>query len=335
VLKLAEGAGSRLGYNLENGEVLELFHEFNISSARGAELQTFTGPQRPDIALRIRKNDLKDDYLLTYLFDAKYRLESDDRDDAPDNPPADALNQMHRYRDAIYYVERKAHTPRPEKEVIGGYVLFPGEGDPERIKENAFHKAIEQVNIGAFALRPGDLPQRAMLAEHVRTIIEGPTSGLLSDVRPQKRMRYDAVDPIVLVAVAKEGAQQEYLLKGKADKYHTGENFPGRFADSRLRYFAPYVGKQGVNCFFEILGYEVLPREHIYPKGHPLYKAGDASSRLVLHLGDRTYINGGNFYPTDGGVSYFRYTKLSLLRAPRSGKVGLVLSEELDAVGDT
>jgi len=331
VLQLAEGAGSRLGYDLENGEVLELFHEFNISSARGAELQTFTGPQRPDIALRIRKNDLKDDYLMTYLFDAKYRLESDERDDAPDVPPADALNQMHRYRDAIYYVERKANAPRPEKEVIGGYVLFPGEGDPERIKESAFHKAIEQVNIGAFALRPGDLPQRAMLKEHVRSIIEGPTSGLLSDVRPQKRMRYDAVDPIVLVAVAKEGAHQTYLLSDGADRYHTGPLKPGRFGDPRMRYFAPYFSGKGINCYFEILGYEVVPRNLIYPKRHPLASTDDESVRLVLRLGERTQIDGGRFFKPEVNIPYFRYSLLSLVRAPKHGKVQLVLNADIPA----
>ena len=63
--------------------------------------------QRPDIVLKITKNDLKDNYVLTYLFDAKYRLQSDDKDSAPDLPPEDAINQMHRYRDAIYYINQE------------------------------------------------------------------------------------------------------------------------------------------------------------------------------------------------------------------------------------
>ena len=43
-----------------------------------------------------------------------------------DYPPTDAINQMHRYRDAIYY--SKEHEPYRSKEVIGGYILFPGRG---------------------------------------------------------------------------------------------------------------------------------------------------------------------------------------------------------------
>lgn len=39
---------------------------------------------------------------MTYLFDAKYRIGGKDRNGV-DVPPDDAINQMHRYRDAIYY----------------------------------------------------------------------------------------------------------------------------------------------------------------------------------------------------------------------------------------
>lgn len=42
---------------------------------------------------------------MTYLFDAKYRI--DGKVNGVDTPPEDAINQMHRYRDAIYY---KDHT---------------------------------------------------------------------------------------------------------------------------------------------------------------------------------------------------------------------------------
>ena len=46
-------------------------------------------------------------------------------------PPTDAINQMHRYRDAIYY--SKEHEPFRSKEIIGGYILFPGRGEDENI----------------------------------------------------------------------------------------------------------------------------------------------------------------------------------------------------------
>ena len=68
---------------------------------------------------------------MTWLFDAKYRI--DGKEKGVDVPPEDAINQMHRYRDAIYfkdYADREAL----KKEVIGGYILFPGDGEKSDIQ---------------------------------------------------------------------------------------------------------------------------------------------------------------------------------------------------------
>jgi hypothetical protein len=40
--------------------------------------------------------------IMTYPFDAKYRIDGKDRNGV-DVPPEDAINQTHRYRDTIYY----------------------------------------------------------------------------------------------------------------------------------------------------------------------------------------------------------------------------------------
>ena len=61
--------------------------------------KTFTTQQRPDIVLRLTKRQKGIQY--TFLFDAKYRI-SDSHPDDMDIPPSDAIDQMHRYRDAIY-----------------------------------------------------------------------------------------------------------------------------------------------------------------------------------------------------------------------------------------
>lgn len=39
-----------------------------------------------------------------------------------DVPPDDAINQMHRYRDALYYDPKQEGLPI-KKEVLGGYIL--------------------------------------------------------------------------------------------------------------------------------------------------------------------------------------------------------------------
>ena len=109
-----------------------------------------TTEQRPDIVLRLTKEERGIKY--TYLFDAKYRLQ-DKRIKGVDVPPVDAINQMHRYRDAIYYSQ--SGNMDLKREIIGGYVLYPGNVDKARFNTSYYHNSIERVNIGAFPLKPG------------------------------------------------------------------------------------------------------------------------------------------------------------------------------------
>lgn len=109
-----------------------------------------TTEQRPDIVLRLTKEDNVVKY--TYLFDAKYRLQ-DNRIEGVEVPPVGAINQMHRYRDAIYYTE--SDDERLKREVIGGYVLYPGNLSKTQFEGSYYKRSIEAVNIGAFPLKPG------------------------------------------------------------------------------------------------------------------------------------------------------------------------------------
>ena len=179
---------------------------------------SFTTEQRPDIVLRLSKSE--DDIKYTYLFDAKYRIEPQNSK-FKDFPPADTLNQMHRYRDAIYYAETAENSDeRLKKEVIGGYVLYPGTLDNDQYVSSAIYKSIDQVNIGAFPLRPGygmikedgaiD-PSSSELALHDRIKHwlddEHPKLSLLKTSIPQHGLQYKASDDyledVVLIGYVK------------------------------------------------------------------------------------------------------------------------------------
>ena len=143
------------------------------------------GAQKPDIVLQlIRQFDGKDGFRLSYLFDAKYRI--DGYRENVDTPPEDAINQMHRYRDAIYYKDAKEASPALKKEVIGGYILFPGNGRREDIEKAYFTRSIDTVNIGALPLRPGNAENGAMLQDFIKKLIERPTDSSVLSVAPQK-----------------------------------------------------------------------------------------------------------------------------------------------------
>lgn len=104
--------------------------------------------QRPDIVLTMRADSSSDEY--TYLFDAKYRVSTMDGKDAS---PRDAIDEMHRYRDAILYRRGDGSLQLPNREAIGAYVLFPGRSG-DKSYEYKEKRTIE--NIGAIPLLPGE-----------------------------------------------------------------------------------------------------------------------------------------------------------------------------------
>lgn len=141
-------------YNATTDDEEHLSDESDVSENTDiAETTSKTTEQRPDIVLRLSKTE--DSMQYTYLFDAKYRI----RDTTipsrggVDVPPVDAINQLHRYRDAIYYTQAK--DEKLKREVIGGYVLYPGNLNKEQFTGSYYQRSIDEVNIGAFPLKPG------------------------------------------------------------------------------------------------------------------------------------------------------------------------------------
>lgn len=187
--------------NVENGDLVRLEYQHTYNR-RTKDFNTSTTEQRPDIVVTITK---KDGFVLTYLYDAKYRVQDDKNDnelddgadiDIADYPLPDAINQMHRYRDAIYYAMKEDERPRG-KEIIGGYILFPGRTEGDAIENRYFYKSIKKVNIGAFPLLPADEAHKDdvvlcdLLEKHLREILmDNSAYEQIKDSIPQKGLKY-------------------------------------------------------------------------------------------------------------------------------------------------
>lgn len=163
--------------------------------------------EKPDIVLRLTKSFGGDDhYKVTYLFDAKYRIQGrygNGLAAGVDYPPQDAIDQMHRYRDAIYYRKDKTNsslTNEPfKKEIVGGYVLFPGTGEKDAIKAAPFMQTREEVNIGAFPLRPGNDENNKILRDFLEDLLNhNAWVKHLEDVIAQKGMVQIVEDDVAL-----------------------------------------------------------------------------------------------------------------------------------------
>ena len=239
VRQLVYGSQSEVKLRKDNVEVSVMYNaqveEIDVddeqtsypSAIEGTD--TLTTVQRPDIVLRLSKQD--DDIQYTYLFDAKYRI-ADARKGGLDVPPVGAINQMHRYRDAIYYTQEGKDNLK--REVIGGYVLFPGNVTKENFSEYYYKTAIDKIGIGAFPLKPG-----RMIMDQEGNLILDPNSServlreqieawlndsqakqtLLEKSIPQKGLEYviertgTAVDSdLVLVGCLRSKNHREWVL---------------------------------------------------------------------------------------------------------------------------
>lgn len=254
--ELGKGEHSRILFKKDNVELAELVYnpkstENDNDSTGIKELVTKTVPQKPDIVLRLTKNDLQEGMKLTYLFDAKYRIGGKVR--GVDVPPDDAINQMHRYRDAIYYKDYSSDALK--KEVIGGYILFPGDGELTEVEVSNFHKSIAEVNIGAFPLRPKEERNRKLLEHFIEGLINTKSQETISRVIPQKGTFVD-VGNRVLIGLVGNSVRRGYtqsFLDGTATLYYTGKQFPTTIALQNLHFFIPYIKGQGIRDVYEIV----------------------------------------------------------------------------------
>lgn len=225
-------------YNATTDDEEQLTDESTTSDNTDiADTTSKTTEQRPDIVLRLSKTDKA--ILYTYLFDAKYRIRdtSIPRINGVEVPPVDAINQLHRYRDAIYYTH--ASDEKLKREVIGGYVLYPGNLNKEQFVNSYYHRSVDEVNIGAFPLKPGghwhDMYKKDgsyneilldinssedVLYQQIKTWLDDDhaTQTLLEKSIPQKGLRYlDSSNGtgVALVMMENYDVKQKGFVNGK------------------------------------------------------------------------------------------------------------------------
>ena len=287
--ELGKGEHSKILFKKDNVELAELMynpkHTETDNDITGINnMVARTVPQKPDIVLQLTKNDLHRDMKMTYLFDAKYRISGKDSKGV-DTPPDDAINQMHRYRDAIYY---KEYDSAPlKKEVIGGYILFPGDGDTADIEVSKFYKTIGEVNIGAFPLRPKDKRNRELLEHFIKELIETKSVDTVSQVIPQKGAIVQVGNRVLIGVVPDRNIHYQKFLDGTATLYYTGTEFPTDIDLDNLHFFIPYVN--GIRDVYQIVKIRTITSQEAKnldpddPKGKLLRIAFDLKFNRKLY----------------------------------------------------
>ncbi|MBE0482895.1 MAG: DUF2357 domain-containing protein [Bacterioplanes sp.] len=177
--QLKDGFAGAFRFKRSDGVTARLAHEPKFTK-KGKSIRSYLVNQEPDIVLEVTlpksadltKADSSEEKQFIWLFDAKYRIkteknrfdDSNEDIESTDYVPDDAINQMHRYRDALIRLSepRLSKSPsskiegQPAKKsrpVFGAFALYPGFFD-QATTPNPYAAAIEEVGIGAFALLP-------------------------------------------------------------------------------------------------------------------------------------------------------------------------------------
>ncbi len=270
------------------------------------------------------------------LFDAKYRIADSDengrKDKVYDVPPPDAINQMHRYRDAIYYTEEGRDREHLKKEIIGGYVLFPGRVPLAALASGEYYyqQSNTLIGIGAFPLRP-DQEQHASdgtilvdagsseqaLRKQIRHWLEDGNGRerLLEESIPQKGLEYSD-EPVckgtyyVSSVDTHVNKDKGRVVNGQSNIFYSGYSSILSGVDfQKIKYFAP-VDRHLVKGFYQVLSVEAvdmsenLQQEKAMAKGPSLKYGGfDKPIRICLKLGKYTILPKSFTYGLDSNAS--------------------------------
>ncbi|MFT4928873.1 MAG: hypothetical protein ACI8WB_004993 [Phenylobacterium sp.] len=151
-LRTEDGFRGAFEFRRDDGIHIRLAHEPMFDQQTHPVHSSITR-QKPDILLEANFDN--GDSLL-WLFDAKYRLAKKTVEDSRDRVPGDAINQMHRYRDALLHLYKEPHHRQLSRPVFGGFALYPGlfaGQNAANTADNPYFDSI-QLGIGAFPLLP-------------------------------------------------------------------------------------------------------------------------------------------------------------------------------------
>ncbi|MBP7866033.1 MAG: restriction endonuclease-like protein [Acidobacteria bacterium] len=326
--KLEDGMGTAFCFTRRDGLEVRLAHEplfgfWNQTDTRG--IFSWTTPQKPDILLEA---SFPGGRRIRWVFDAKYRLSPDETGE--DRIPEDALNQMHRYRDALIHLEPAddgvAEKSRP---VVGAFVLYPGFYD-EILRPNPYEAGIEAVGIGGFPMLPGRENRwlRAFLKEKFSDL----SDGYLTEHIPEfdEHLLHESVriaptglrlaryGDLVLAAslggtAGRDGAYVDRFLTGTASWYHipvsTTDKKIARTVMRELRFCAvavhrPDIHDRCIEYLYDVLSVRRVKRCELTVEQAGKVETSNRNDYWLLRLGNSRRLKE---LVSTGGTRHFRF----------------------------
>ena len=346
-LVTVDGFNGAFEFDRADGMKISLAHE-PIFTKNSKLASSWLTSQKPDILL---KATFASGDWLVWLFDAKYRIkevaESGDKTRL-DEVPDDAINQMHRYRDALIHQHNENDIKAKSRPVFGAYALYPGYFDQKKlgVEANYYSKAISEIGIGAFPLLPssegkhGSFWLQEFLKDKIgqkKTNYSYPALADKHYVNESARIPYTGLEQIrypdlsMIISLGNlEGRAPEYSERyetGVAKWYHVPEKtLKAKYADSiinELRYCAIVTIKPGsdqrrVKWVWSIKSVKLVKRKELTVEHAGIERDENDEVFWLFELGKPLKIEApvSGFQP----FGFFDVMKLTTLRELTSAK---------------
>lgn len=321
--------GTVIYTNPLNGDKVEVGYQYSFFTK--GNIHSVTVEQKPDIVMHIHK---KSGISLTYLFDAKYRVCGDGEivsEEDYDYPVEDTLNQMHRYRDAIYYTDKNNTFA---KEVVGGYILFPGRMQEEVYLEQLraekydklpyYLRSIELVNIGAFPLLPNENSGLLLRAFLEKILVSSDVKEQIEESIPQRGLYYSPENEgiSVIVGCVKNDSHHDWILRNlkynlRLDKNRKGAvNLKNDYANAKYLILYKLGNTESKEIYRITDDYNVMTSDELAEMGYPepggkMYLVLGISKDVEPVLKDRVWDLSGDLIDTsEGSPRLIKYVNL-------------------------
>lgn len=311
---LEKGKCTAVPFALPNGRSVTA--EYN-PSFKG---DLFLAGQRPDIVLTLKDPQWPE---LKLVLDAKYRIDTSSKYQEQYRsvgPPEDALNVLHRYRDAILVEDAEDRSPK--RPIVQAAALFPyRDRVAGSFKGSRLWKSLEKIGIGAVPLLPGETGYLSeWLRETLRQSGWNIAERAIGNIADNKASdwRQAAAEAVLVAPLRGENAAEHlHWIRSKNLYYIPLKVSQRRFHETRwIAFYLPTeLRKPGAVVYWaRIEGMEVMTRKEIIT---PWPAKRDLDEQMfVYRLGEFQTLKNPVTNATGIRVSGHRWsTRLGLLRA--------------------
>ncbi len=228
-------------------------------------------PQKPDILIRFEQDGWP---IIQLVADAKYRIDATDKyrqQFKSFGPPADAINVLHRYRDAILELDQNASdVPGLQRSVVQAAALFPMNLTPDAdFRDSRLWQSLERLGVGAIPVLPSNT---AFLKEWLLSAVrQGGWSmadrAIASSADERSRDWRIAASEAVLIGTLRSPGTQEHLdwiISERVYYQPYAKTQPRQHHVKQVAIYTPAsLGNPGIRLVADVRSFDFVERSEI------------------------------------------------------------------------